>query len=445
MAKIKDLTVGNPFKLIISFSIPVLLGFLFQELYHTCDTIIVGRLLGSYALGAVGSTSPLIFLIFGFIQGATQGFAILTSQAFGAKNPKQLKLSISVNIFLNLLLTIVITLISLWTARPILKMINTPQNIFEESYNYIFIIYCGIFTSILYNSCACILRALGDSKTPLIFLIISSVLNIILDIIFIKYISLGVSGAALATVIAQLLSGLSCLIFIYKNYPIIRLKKEDFSITKNIVFQHAKIGLPMGFQFSITAIGSIFLQSELNKFGAFAIAGFSSAQKVEHLVTIAANTIGVASANFTGQNIGAKNILRVKQGVKSCLLISLICAGISMAIALIFPKELTSLFVSLNTPGYNQVLDCAKEFLFWCSLCFFPLYCIFIFRNTLQAMGYAFIPLLGGLTELLCRTIVAITLPKLIGYTGICLAGSIAWLLTSLLLVVSYFIIIKRR
>lgn len=440
----KDLTEGSPFKLICSFSFPVLLGFLFQELYHTADTIIVGRLLGSFALGAVGATSPLVFLVFGFVQGATQGFSVLTSQSFGAKNELQLKQSIAANIILNLILSFSLTLVALVTAKPILHLINTPENIFQQSYTYIFIIYSGIAASVLYNACACILRALGDSKTPLIFLIISSILNIILDFVLIKFFHAGIAGAAFATLISQLISGLTSLIFIYKKFPTLRLSKRDFLLSHGTLIPHIKIGVPMGFQFSITAIGSIILQSALNNFGAFAIAGFSSAQKVEHLVTIAANTMGVASATFTGQNIGAKRLDRVKKGVKTCLFISLFCSILSMFIALVFPNQLTSLFVSKTTPGYTEVLHCAKTFLFWCSLCFFPLYCIFIFRNALQAMGYAFIPLMGGVTELLCRSIVAYTLPKFLGYTGICLAGSIAWLMASLLLIVSYSIIIRK-
>ncbi|NLM01576.1 MAG: MATE family efflux transporter [Treponema sp.] len=439
----KDLTQGNPVKLILQFSFPVFLGYLFQEFYHTFDTIIVGRLLGSYALAAVGSTSPLVFLVFGFTQGTTQGFAVLTAQSFGAKNDKALKFSIASNIILNTSLTIIVTVTALITAKPILKIINTPENIFNQSYTYIFVIYAGIGASILYNACACILRSLGDSKTPLLFLIISSISNIILDFIFIKY--LYVMGAALATVIAQLFSGIGCFIYIYKKFPNLHLSKKDFYISFNILRQHMKIGIPMGFQFSITAIGSIILQSALNNFGAFAIAGFSSAQKVEHLITTAANTIGVTCANFTGQNIGVKNIFRVRQGVKTCIYISIICCAFSMFIALVFPNQLTSLFVSENETGYTEILRYAKEFLFWCSLCFFPLYCIFIFRNTLQAMGFALIPLLGGVTELLARSIIAYTLPLFLGYTGICLASSIAWILTSLLLIISYSIIVKKH
>lgn len=444
MAKTKDLTSGSPLKLIVTFSFPVLLGFFFQELYHTADTIIVGRLLGSQALGAVGATSPLIFLVFGFIQGATAGFAVLTAQAFGAKDKKKLEYSVAANIILNLLMTLVITLLSITTVTPILKLINTPENIFSMSRSYLLIIYSCIFCSVLYNATSCILRAIGNSRMPLIFLIISSLLNIILDYVFIRFCSWGVKGAAWATVIAQAFSGLLSLIYIKSKVDVLHINKKSFHINDKILINHAKTGFPMGFQFSITAIGSTILQSALNHFGAYAIAGFSAAQKTEHLVSVAANTMGVAAANFTGQNYGAKRLDRVRDGVKTFILLSVFCAALSMFIALVFPKELTGLFVKADVAGYEEVMYAAKTFLFWCSLAFFPLYMIFIFRNTLQALGYSLMPLMGGVTELVCRSLTAFILPKYIGYTGICLAGSIAWVCASLLLAVSYAIIIRK-
>ncbi len=444
MAKTKDLTSGSPFKLIISFSFPVLLGFFFQELYHTADTIIVGRLLGSEALGAVGATSPLIFLVFGFIQGATSGFAVFTSQAFGAKDKQKLEQSVAANIILNVIMSAVITFISVVSVSSVLKLINTPDSIFEMSRDYLLIIYSCISFSVLYNATSCILRAVGNSKMPLIFLVISSVLNIILDYVFIKFFFWGVKGAAWATAIAQAVSGIISLIYIKSRVQVLHINKNSFHINSRILHNHAKIGIPMGFQFSITAIGSTILQSALNQFGAYTIAGFSAAQKTEHLVSVAANTMGVASANFTGQNFGARRLDRVKDGVKTCVLLSVFCAAISMFIALVFPAELTGLFVSQDVAGYSEVIYAAKTFLFWCSLAFFPLYLIFIFRNTLQALGHSLMPLMGGVTELLCRSLAAFTLPKLIGYTGICVAGSIAWVCASSLLIISYAVIIKK-
>lgn len=441
----KDLTVGNPLKLICSFSFPVLIGFLFQELYHTADTIIVGRLLGAQSLGAVGATSPLIFLVFGFIQGVTAGFAVLTAQAFGSKDLQQLKKSFVMNIKLNFYLSILTTILAVGTLNAILKLINTPTEIFNQSKNYLKIIYLGISASVLYNATACILRAIGDSKTPLLFLIFSSILNIVLDVVFIKTFTNGVEGAALATVISQAIAGIGCAIFIKVKFPQLKITKSDIAVDVPVAKSHIKIGIPMGIQFSITAIGSIILQSSLNNFGAFAIAGFSAAQKVEHLVTIAANTFGVTVANFTGQNIGAKRLDRVEQGIKTCVWLSALCAAFSMLIALCFPEQISALFIQKGTIGYDEVIKASKEFLFWCSLCFYPLYLIFIFRNALQAMGYSFIPLMGGVTELLSRSLCAIILPTFIGYTGICVAGSIAWFLAATLLFISYICYMKKK
>ena len=443
-SKTQDMTEGNPFKLIFFFSIPVLLGNLFQNFYSMADSIIVGRLLGTNALAAVGNTGPMNFLIIGFICGLTSGFAVITAQAFGAKNKEELKRSVAMNIMLNVFFGILFTALALLTNKPILKLINTPAEIIDDSKLYLDIIYSGLFATILYNATSCILRAVGDSKTPLYFLILSSILNIILDIILIKYTTLGVAAAALATVIAQLVSGILCVIFIIKKYPELHVKKEHFEWCTSFASRHLKIGAPMAFQFSITAIGVIVLQGALNKFGPNVIAAYTAANKVEQLIAVAAGSFGVVMANYAGQNYGAKRIDRIRAGTTAGTILTLSFSVISMLIAFIFPEPLTSLFVEAGSAEYAEVLQYSKEYLFVTAIFYPPLFLIFIYRNVLQSIGKTFMPLMGGFFELIARSVCAFTLPLLWGYAGICLAGPVAWLSAAIPLLISYMVIIRR-
>ncbi len=443
-SKTRDMTEGNPFKLIFFYSIPVILGNLFQNFYSMADSIIVGRLLGTHALAAVGNTGPMTFLILGFISGLTSGFAVITAQAFGSKNQNELKRSIAMNVILNVAFGLLFTFLALITNKPLLEMINTPEEIIADSKLYLDIIYSGIFATVLYNATSCILRAVGDSKTPLLFLIFSSILNIILDIILIKYTDLGVAGAAYATVIAQLVSGILSVGFILIRYPELHVKKEHFTWSTSFASRHLKIAIPMAFQFSITAIGVIVLQGALNKFGPNVIAAFTAANKVEQLIAVAAFSFGTVMANYTGQNFGARKLDRIKTGTNAGTILTLCFSVISMLIAFIFPEQLTSLFVDTGSAGYQDVIKYSKDYLFLTAIFYPPLFLIFIYRNVLQSIGKTFMPLMGGVFELLARAICAFTLPLFWGYTGICLAGPAAWLSAAIPLYISYIVIIKK-
>lgn len=439
-----DMTKGNPLKLILFYAIPILLGNLFQNLYSMVDSIIVGRLLGPNALAAVGNTGPMFFLVVGFINGLTSGFAVLVAQAFGRKNETELKRSIAMNIMLNGLSAVIFTGLALSTNFPLLKLINTPPEIINSSKVYLNIIYAGLFATILYNACACILRAVGDSKTPLYFLILSSILNVILDYTLIKYAKIGVAGAALATVISQAVSGFLCLVLIIKKYKILHVSKEHFSWSSSFAAKHLKIGFPMAFQFSITAIGVIVLQGALNMFGPTVMAGFSAATKVEQFICVAAGSFGVVMANYTGQNYGAKDFNRIKQGTTAGTFLTLGFSIISMIVALTLTEQLTSLFVDSADPTFAQVLAASKTFLHTSAFFYPGLFVIFIYRNVLQSMGKTVMPLMGGVFELFARTIGAFTFPKALDYLGICLAGPFAWLSAAIPLCISYFIIINK-
>lgn len=432
----KDMTTGNPVKLILLFSIPLLIGNIFQQFYSMVDTIIVGRFIGVDALAAVGSTGSMSFLINGFVVGLTSGFAVLVSQKFGAKDEEGLKKAAASALVLSLIATVIVTLVSVLLAKPMLHLMNTPDNIIDDANAYIIIIYAGTIATVVYNIIAGILRALGDSKTPLYFLIVASILNIVLDIVFIVNFSMGVAGAAWATIISQGVSGLLCIIYTYKKYKILRLKKEDFKVKSRVYKKHLKIGIPMALQFSITAIGIMTVQGALNVFGSSAIAAYTAASKVLQIVMQPAITFGVTMATYCGQNLGAKNYIRIKEGVKKCTEISVITSIIAGIILVFGGKFFVGLFI--ENPDAS-ILAYAQECLNYSAIFFIPLGLIFIYRNALQGIGDSFVPMMAGAYELIARAVVAFTLPRYIKFLGICLADPVAWLAAAIPLGITYF------
>lgn len=435
----RDMTSGSIWGHIFFYTIPLLLGNIFQQLYSLVDTIIVGKTIGNDALAAVGSTGPMHFLILGFVNGLTSGFAVITAQKFGAHDEKGVKKSCAMNIKLNFFSTVIFTLLSLALTKPILNLIHTPEEIFEDAFTYISILYTGIFSIVLYNTSSCLLRAIGDSSSPLFFLIVSSFLNIFLDLLFILVFHMGVRGAAWATVISQLLSGLACVFYIMKKYPILRVSAKDFSSDVWFAKKHLEIGLPMACQFSITAVGCIVLQGAINVFGAAKIAGYTAAQKTEMLFTTAAGSFGVTMANYTGQNLGAKEYNRIKKGTNAGALICGLTALAAMLIILFFWRPLSNLFIDLKGKNAADCLSAAKIYIFSTAPFYIALFEIFIYRNVLQAMGRGLMPLLAGVFELIARVIVSYTLPKHIGYIAVCLAGPLAWFAAVIPLAITYY------
>ena len=401
-----DMTTGNPVKLILLFSIPLLIGNIFQQFYSMVDTIIVGRFVGVEALAAVGTTSSMVFLVNGFVMGLTSGFAVLISQKYGAKDEVGVKEAVASSIILSIIATILVTFISVLSAKPLLTLMNTPSNIMKDASTYIIILYAGNIAIIFYNMMAAILRALGDSKTPLYFLIVSSVLNIILDLVLIINFKMGVAGAAYATVISQGVSAILCVIYTYKRYKILRLKKDDFKVKKKYYRKHLKVGIPMALQFSITSIGIMTVQSAINIFGSTVIASYAASSKVLQLVMQPATTLGVTMATYCGQNIGAKRYDRIKEGVKKCVQISIITSVISAIILIFLGKYFVMMFVS-NPDA--EILSYAQQVLNISAIFFIPLGLIFVYRNALQGIGDSFIPMMAGVYELVARAIVAFT------------------------------------
>lgn len=436
-----DMTKGNPIKLILMFSIPLLIGNIFQQFYSMVDTIIVGRFVGVDALAAVGSTGSMVFLVNGFVIGLTSGFAVLVSQKFGAKNEEGLKKAVASAVVLTIISIIVVTAISLLGAKPLLNLMNTPDNIMVDAYTYIKIIFCGIVATVSYNLVASILRSLGDSKTPLYFLIVSSVLNIVLDLIFIINFNMGVAGAAYATVISQAVSAILCLGYTYWKFEILRLKKEDFKVKAKYYRKHLKIGIPMALQFSVTALGIMTVQAALNNFGSTVIASYTAASKALQLVMQPAITFGVAMATYAGQNLGAKNYKRIKEGVKACTKISIITSIIAGFVLIFLGKYFIMMFIS-NPDA--EILGYAQSVLTISAIFFIPLGLIFIYRNALQGMGESFVPMMAGVYELGARALVAFTLPGLLDFMGICLADPVAWVAAAVPLAISYSKKIKQ-
>ena len=436
-----DMTKGNPVKLILLFSIPLLIGNIFQQFYSMVDTIIVGRFVGVDALAAVGSTGSMTFLVNGFATGLASGFAVLVSQKFGAKDENGLRKAVASAITLTVISVIIVTLVSLIGAKPLLKLMNTPENIMGDAYTYIKIIYGGIVTTVAYNLIASILRALGDSKTPLYFLIVSSVLNVVLDLVFIINFKMGVAGAAYATIISQGVSAILCLVYTYKKFIILRLKKEDFNVKRTYYYKHLKIGIPMSLQFSITAIGIMTVQGALNVFGSTVIASYTAASKALQLVMQPAITFGVTMATYCGQNLGAKEYGRIKEGVKECTKISIITSIIAGVVLIFLGKYFVMMFIS-NPDA--EILKYAQQVLDISAIFFIPLGLIFIYRNALQGIGDSFVPMMAGVYELVARAIVAFTLPKYLYFMGICLADPVAWLAASIPLGITYFKRIKN-
>ncbi|WP_275373153.1 MATE family efflux transporter [Clostridium tertium] len=442
----KDMTTGNPVKLILTFSIPLLIGNIFQQFYSMADTIIVGRFLGVKALAAVGSTGAMAFLVNGFVIGLTSGFAVLVSQKFGANDEEGVKKAYASSLVLSAIMTIIVTIISVASAKPLLELMNTPADIMDDSLAYIIVIYAGNIAIIFYNMFASILRALGDSKTPLYFLIIASILNIILDIVFIVNFSMGVAGAAYATIISQSISAILCAIYIIKRFPILRLKMSHWKVRKIFVKSQLRIGIPMALQFSITAAGAMVLQGALNNFGSKIIASYTAASKVQQLVMQPAVTFGVAMATYSGQNLGAGRIDRIKEGVKKCTIISIIVSIISTIVVILFGDTFTKLFMDGSD---LEVIEYARHYLNTVSIFYIPLGLIFIYRNTLQGIGDSFVPMMAGVAEMVARTVVAFTLPSIIGFTGIALADPAAWFAAAVPLGITYFkrinIILKEK
>lgn len=431
----KELTSGSPIKLITFFMLPIFLGNIFQQLYNLVDALIVGRIIGINALAAVGATSPIIFMIISFIFASTQGFTVITAQKFGAREYDLVKKSLAASIVLSAALTIIVTLISAPFSYQMLAFLRTPADIIHMADTYLFIMLVGIFATVFYNLSSNIIRALGDSKTPLYFLIFASILNVFLDIYFIVNLKMGIVGAGWATVLSQAISTILCLAFMFWKFPILRLKKEDWIVSKDFYMEHLRVGIPMGFQMSVLSIGIIALQFVLNGFGSVAVAAFTTAMRVDQLFTQVYLALGATMAVFAAQNFGAKKLSRIKEGAKASILIAFITSIFSILVLTFFSGDLVALFMSEVDP---EVVRLAEIYLHILMIFFFFLGVLLIFKNILQGMGSVMAPLASGIAELIARTACAFIFGHYFGYVGICTATPAAWAAAALVLFIGY-------
>lgn len=436
----KDLTRGNPLKLIFFFTIPLLIGNLFQQFYSMADTLIVGRTLGVNALAAVGCTGGITFLILGFAQGVTAGLSIITAQRFGAEDAAGVRRSFTTSILISAVTTVVLTAVSVPLAHTILHLLNTPAEIEEQAYEYIIVILAGIVASMLFNLLSNIIRALGDSRTPLFFLIIASIINIVLDFVFILNFHMGVAGAGYATVLAQLISCACCFAFIAKKLPILHLHRQDWKITRQDLTAHARVAFPMGFQSSIIAIGTLILQTALNGLGSTSVAAYTAASKVDQLAIMAMMSFGMTMATYAAQNYGAGKMDRIRKGVRQCLMISVGLSVVMAFVNIVFGKYLVRLFVE-DAAG---VIDLAQVYLIINSSCYFILAVLFVIRYTLQGLGKSFVPTFAGIMELVMRTVAALALVGPFGFAGASASNPLAWLGSTIPLCISYILTMRR-
>ncbi len=437
----KDMTTGSPMKLILGFSLPLLFGFLFQQFYSVVDTVIVGQFLGMNALAGVGATGSINFMIVGFCMGVCSGFAIPVAHKFGAKDYSGMRQVIANCVWLSILFSVVMTVIVVFLCRNILIWMKTPWDIIEYSYAYIVIIFAGIPAAYLYNMLSGIIRSMGDSKTPLLFLMLSSFLNIGLDLLCILTFQMGVAGAAVATVVSQLISGILCLFYMRKKFEILHIEKEEWKINPTHMKVLCSMGIPMGLQYSITAIGSVILQTSVNTLGSLAVASVTAGGKVNMFFCCPFDAMGSTMATYGGQNVGAKKLDRLGVGLKNCVYLGAVWSVVAFVILFFFGGNLAGLFVNGADP---KMLSNARLFLIICSAFYFPLALVNIVRFMIQGMGFSTFAILAGVFEMVARTLAGLFLVPYFGFVGACFASPLAWIFADVFLIPAY-IHVRRK
>lgn len=437
---LKNMTEGAPLKLIIPFMVPLLIGNVFQQLYNIADIIIVGRTIGVNALAAVGAVSPLFMLTLVLTVGLSNGFTVVTGQRYGAQDMAGMRRSICTCIVLSVFFVVLIMAGMHLIMDPMLVLMNIPQELLADAYAYVMIIVDGLLAMMAYNLLSGIMRSLGDSKTPLYFLIISSIANIVLALVFIICFGWGVPGSAFALVIAQAFSAVLCVAYIYKRFPQLHIHRSDLRLDWPEIWEHLRMGMPMAVQFSVLGLGIIILQSVCNKFGSEQIAGFTTAMRVEQLALQPMISFGIAMAVFTAQNFGARRFDRIRAAVRSCSKLTLAFSVFAAVVMFIFGEEVIGIFLDNPSPA---VMEAAHLYILYTVPVYFFLSQIFIYRNSCQGMGVGMIPMLSGVVELIMRSIAAVYLSEPYGYVGICLAEPIAWISCSIFVFAAYHYFIR--
>lgn len=439
--EMKDMTSGSPMKLILRFFVPLFIGMLFQQFYNMMDTMIVGKILGANALASVGSTGSINFMIIGFCMGVCNGFAIPVAQSVGAKDETSLRKYVANSVWASCAFAIVSTILVCVLCRNILEWMDTPADIIDGSYAYIFVIFLGIPVIYLYNLLSGILRSLGDSKTPLYFLVLSSLLNIVLDFTLILVFHMGVGGAAWATVISQGVSGFLCLFYIKKHYAILKIRKEEWRPNGWYMKKLCMIGVPMGIQYSITAIGSVILQTAVNSLGSVAVAAVTAGNKICMLFWCPFDAMGSTMTTYSGQNKGAGKLDRIAEGIKACCLIALIYSAIACIILTGFGEQLSLWFVDGKE---MEIIKNSAMLLKWSSMFYFPLALVNILRFSIQGMGFGTLAIFAGVLEMIARSVVGFVFVPMFGYVAACMASPAAWVMADLFLIPACIMVIRK-
>lgn len=441
--KLMDMTTGNPTKLIFRFSLPLMVGNIFQQCYTIVDAIIVGQGVGVDALAAVGASDWINWMLLWMMQGLAQGCGVLIAQYFGAKEMDSLRRTVTMSILLCGVSGVLLTAIGLAVARPMLMLLQTPEEILEEAFIYLFILFSGTLIVMAYNVLSSILRALGDGKTPLIAMGIAGGINILLDMLFVLVFHWGIAGAAIATIIAQFFSAVYCLLSI-RRIPLLRFTKQDWRLDTALIVRLGKLGIPIALQNGIIAIGGMAVQYVLNTFGTLFIAGFTATNKMYGILECSAISFGYAMNTYMGQNMGARRLDRIRRGIRSVLGLSIGFSVVIGAVAIIFGRSLLALFISSTDVNHDQVLDIAYQYLFIMASLILVLYLLHAYRSSLQGLGNTKMPMVSGFIESVMRIGVALIGPLLLGEFGIFLCEPAAWTGAAVFLIIMYYCEVRK-
>lgn len=431
----KELTSGNPAKVIFAFSVPIIIGNLFQQLYSMIDTIIVGRTIGVDAIAALGSTSYISTLIIGFMSGLTNGFSIITARHYGAGDSVKMRRSVAGTIIIGLVVSAILTVSSIFFIKPFMRLLNTPADIFDEAYSYISVTLFFMVTAMLYNMSAGVLRAVGDSITPLVFLIISSGMNVGLDILFITKFGMGVAGAAYATIISQTLSFILCCVYIVIRFPYLIPKAEEFKITWAEVWELFSMGLSLALMFSLVEVGSLILQRAINNFGTQTIAAHTAARKISSILMLPYTAFGSACATYCSQNIGANRPDRAGKGVKSSILMAWVWSAAAVIIGYVFSPYIVSWIAGTDE---QYIVDLASKYMRVNTPFYFVLAVLIVLRSSLQGLGRKAVPVASSIIEMVGKAVIAFTAAPALGYFGVMISEPIVWIFMTILLIIGY-------
>lgn len=434
----KDLTQGRILKTILLFTFPILIANLFQQFYTIVDTVIVGNVLGIRELAAMGATSSLSFLVVGFVTGMTNGFSIVVARDYGSGDTAAMKKSIAGTLLLGSLVAVVMTVLSLVLLDPILQLIQTPQDIYADAKGYIEVIFAGMLVTMLYNVAASVLRAVGDSRTPLYFLVVAALLNIVLDLVFLENLGFGVEGAAYATILSQGVSVVLSYGYIFWKCKGIIPRLEDYRLSRELSGELLAQGFSMGLQSAFVAVGSVAIQSAVNGLDTVVVAAHTAARKLDEMMMIPMITLGTASATFAGQNMGAGRVDRVRKGFVQCMLVCIGWSVLSVVGVLLFADQAVGLLINHSDPAAGQVIAIATQYLRFNFLFFFALGAVFLYRDILQGMGSSLAPVASSFIELFVKIATVVFLTPRIGYTGVILCEPVSWVLMTVLLTVVF-------